>query len=33
MLELRKGADILAGIGGIKTIDEARSLFQKKMPF
>jgi len=31
MLELRKGADILAGIGGIKTIDEARSLFQKKM--
>ena len=31
MLELRKGADILAGIGGIKTIEEARALFQKRM--
>ncbi|HTP57869.1 MAG TPA: hypothetical protein VMM82_03065, partial [Spirochaetia bacterium] len=27
MLELRKGADILAEVGGVRTIDEARRVF------
>lgn len=31
MLELKKGVDILAEIGGIKTIDAARKLFQEKL--
>jgi phosphoenolpyruvate carboxykinase (GTP) len=31
MLELKKGVDILAEIGGVKTIDEARAIFRKKM--
>ncbi len=31
MLELKKGADILAGIGGINTLDEANALFNKKL--
>jgi phosphoenolpyruvate carboxykinase (GTP) len=30
MLELKKGVDILSKIGGIKTIDEAKALFEKK---
>ena len=30
MLELRKGIDILAEIGGIRTVDEARSLFESR---
>ncbi len=30
MLELKKGADILAKIGGIKTIGQAKTLFRKK---
>ena len=30
MLELKKGINILAEIGGIKTLDEAKSLFAKK---
>ena len=30
MLELKKGVDILSGIGGIKTLDEAKILFKKK---
>ena len=31
MLELKKGVDILSDIGGVKTIDEARSVFAGKM--
>ena len=31
MLELKRGIDILADIGGIKTLNEAKALFQKKM--
>lgn len=31
MLELKKGVDILTEVGGIKTIDEARKLFQEKL--
>jgi phosphoenolpyruvate carboxykinase (GTP) len=31
MLELKKGTDILAEVGGVETIDQARSVFQKKM--
>ena len=31
MLELKKGVDILAEVGGIKTIDAARKLFQEKL--
>ena len=31
MLELKKGVDILAEIGGVKTIGQARSVFKKKM--
>ncbi len=30
MLELKKGIDILAGIGGIHTLDEAKALFEVK---
>jgi phosphoenolpyruvate carboxykinase (GTP) len=30
MLELKKGVDILAGIGGIDTVEKARALFEKK---
>jgi len=30
MLKLKKGVDILSEIGGVKTIDEAKSLFEKK---
>ena len=30
MLELKKGVDILAAVGGIKTIDEARQLLEEK---
>jgi phosphoenolpyruvate carboxykinase (GTP) len=30
MLELKKGIDILAGIGGVETLDEARALFKAK---
>ena len=30
MLELKKGVDILSEIGGVKTIDEAKALFEKK---
>jgi phosphoenolpyruvate carboxykinase (GTP) len=31
MLELKKGTDILAAIGGVETIDQARAVFRKKM--
>ena len=31
MLELKKGIDILSEIGGIKTIDQAKSLFNDKL--
>ncbi|MFC1706860.1 phosphoenolpyruvate carboxykinase (GTP) [Planctomycetota bacterium] len=31
MLELKKGVDILSAVGGIKTMDEARALFQEKL--
>jgi phosphoenolpyruvate carboxykinase (GTP) len=31
MLELKKGVDILAEVGGIKTIDAARKLFKEKL--
>jgi len=31
MLELKKGVDILAAVGGIKTIDEARKLLEEKL--
>ena len=31
MLELKKGVDILAEIGGVKTIGQARSVFKRKM--
>jgi phosphoenolpyruvate carboxykinase (GTP) len=31
MLKLKSGADILAEVGGIKTIDEAKKLFQEKL--
>ena len=31
MLELKKGVDILAAVGGIKTIDEARQLLEEKL--
>ncbi|MHC4695953.1 MAG: phosphoenolpyruvate carboxykinase (GTP) [Planctomycetota bacterium] len=31
MLELKKGVDILAEVGGIKSIDEARKLFEEKL--
>ena len=30
MLELKKGVDILSEIGGVKTIDEARAVFENK---
>ena len=30
MLELKKGTDILAAIGGINTLDEARALFETR---
>jgi phosphoenolpyruvate carboxykinase (GTP) len=30
MLELKKGIDILAGIGGVKTLDEAKAVFEAK---
>ena len=30
MLELKKGIDILGEIGGIKTLDEARAVFEAK---
>jgi len=30
MLELKKGIDILAGVGGISTLDEAEALFEIK---
>ena len=31
MLKLKNGVDILAAVGGIKSIDEARKLFQEKL--
>jgi phosphoenolpyruvate carboxykinase (GTP) len=31
MLELKKGVDILAHTGGIKSIDEARKIFEEKL--
>ena len=31
MLELKKGVDILTEVGGIKSIDEARKLFEEKL--
>ncbi len=31
MLELKKGINILAEIGGVKTVDDARSVFGQKM--
>ena len=31
MLELKNGVDILAEVGGVKTIEEARAVFRKKM--
>jgi phosphoenolpyruvate carboxykinase (GTP) len=31
MLELKKGVDILADLGGVKSVGQARSLFEKKM--
>ena len=31
MLELKKGIDILSEIGGIKTMKEAKALFEKKI--
>jgi phosphoenolpyruvate carboxykinase (GTP) len=31
MLELKKGVDILAAVGGVKSIDQARKLFKEKM--
>ena len=31
MLELKKGADILAEAGGVATIAEARDLFQRRL--
>ncbi|MCF7927929.1 MAG: phosphoenolpyruvate carboxykinase (GTP) [Spirochaetales bacterium] len=31
MLELRKGTDILSGIGGVKNIEEARKLFKESI--
>ena len=31
MLELRKGVDILTEVGGIKSIGEARKLFEKAL--
>ncbi|MBI9104937.1 MAG: phosphoenolpyruvate carboxykinase (GTP) [Spirochaetales bacterium] len=31
MLELKKGIDILSTVGAVKTIDEARSIFEKNM--
>jgi phosphoenolpyruvate carboxykinase (GTP) len=31
MLELRKGIDILAEVGGVRTIEEARSVFERTM--
>lgn len=31
MLELKKGTDILQAVGGIKTVDEARLLFEQKL--
>ena len=31
MLELKKGVDILAEVGGIESIDEAKKLFQEKL--
>jgi len=31
MLELKKGVDILSDLGGVKTIDEAKKLFQEKL--
>jgi len=32
MLEKRKGVDIVIEIGGLKTIDEAKSLFKSHWP-
>ena len=31
MLELKKGVDILAEVGGIRTLDEAQALFARKL--
>ena len=31
MLELKKGTDILSDIGGVKTLSEAKSVFESKM--
>ena len=31
MLELKKGVDILAEAGGIRTLDEAQALFERKL--
>ena len=31
MLEMKKGIDILAHVGGVKTIDEARALLKEKL--
>lgn len=31
MLELKKGEDILAGVGGIKDIEQARTIFEEKL--
>ena len=31
MLKLKNGVDILSHVGGIKSIDEARKLFQEKL--
>jgi len=31
MLELKKGVDILAALGGVETIEEARAIFRRKM--
>ena len=30
MLELKKGIDILAGIGGVNTLDKAKAVFEAK---
>ena len=31
MLELKKGVDILAEVGGVKTMDQAKAVFEKKL--
>ena len=31
MLELKKGVDILAEVGGVRTLDEAQTLFAHKL--